>query len=197
MKVLSRDFTKKEKILIVILVIVILALCYYRFIHVPITDQIEAARTESYQLDDEQTIAVAKLAKTKKMQEEVEALKENGELTYMPSYNASKDEVAFLNKVLANASEFNVTFTDITRSGDQIRRNLSLKFSTADYKGAMNIVKQLYQSENRLVINDMSVNISNSAKSNENVSVSLAATFYETMVGGTEDAGLPPDSSKK
>ena len=52
MKILTRSFTKMEKILILVLVVILLALCYYRFVHIPITNSIEEETARQYQLED-------------------------------------------------------------------------------------------------------------------------------------------------
>ena len=51
----------------------------------------------------------------------------------MESYNNSSAEISFLYDILAETQQYNIEFSDITRNGDQIRRNFSLKFRTRDY----------------------------------------------------------------
>lgn len=197
MKALNRDFSKKSKILILILVIILLALCYYRFVYIPIGDSIAQAQNDKYALEDEQMIVTAKCENAKKMSAEVEELKKKDNISTMPSYNGSKQEVAFLNNVLAPALDYDVTFTTISRNGDQIRRNFTLSFSAASYADAEKIIKDLYNSDIRVLIGDISMKTLTSRNAESRMQVSLTATFYETMVDGVADGGLPADSSNK
>ncbi len=194
MKILSRDFTKKEKALIVILCILIIALCYYKFVYVNTNDAIKSAQSEQYNLQDEQVIATAKLAKLQKMQDEIDELKKDGSISIMPSYNASREEVSFLDDVLKGTTDYDIVFTTVTRSGNQIRRNLTISFKTDTYDKAVSVVEKLYGSDIRLLIGDINWKVDSSKTKGSQVSVSLAATFFETMVGGVEDAGLPAES---
>lgn len=197
MKVLSRDFTKKEKILLVVLVVIILALCYYRFVYVPINESITEAQNQRYSLEDEELVVTAKYSNLKKMSEEVEELKQRSDVSLMPSYNGSKLEVAFLNNVLNKAIDYDVTFTTITRTNEQIRRNFTLSFTAASYAAAEEIITDLYGCDMRLLIGDISMKTKVNRKDETRVSVSLTATFYETMVDGIPDGGLPADSANK
>ncbi|MCF0143094.1 MAG: hypothetical protein HUJ75_06930 [Parasporobacterium sp.] len=198
MKTLNRNFTKKEKILLLILVIVIIGLVYYQFVYKNINTSIESAKSESVQLEDEKMLVDLKLTKLKQMQEEVEALKAAGETSLMPSYNSNKAEIAMLNTILAGTEDFSFTFSSVTKEGDQIRRPFSLKYTASSYEAAENIVKQLRNSSIRCLILDINMGAveSENIKSSQ-VSCTINAVFYETMAGGTPDAGLPEEKSSE
>ena len=213
MKGLSREFSRKEKALLVVFVIILIGLCYYRFVHVPINEKIAAAEDRQLQLQDEEVILQAQVAQYQKMKDEIDSIKESGSIvSTMPSYNSSKLEIAFLNDVLQPAIDYDVSFTSLTREGNQIRRNFNLSYKTSEYETARSIIENLYACQYRLLIDDLviaknartvtvaSSRTGNGVKSTTTVvettySVSLSATFYETMVGGTADAGLPADSA--
>ena len=205
MKVLGRAFNKKEKALIVFFIIVLLGLCYYRFVHVPITEAIEAAQNEQLNLQDEEAVAKAQAKKLKKMADEVAELKAQGVKSTQLSYNGHKEEVAFLNEVLEDTMNYSLSFSAVKRSSDQVRRNFSLKFTAENYAKAKEIIKALNDSPYRILIGDMSFSKKSSTRYNSvlesagtyratvdyEVTVSLSGTFYETTVGGTADSGLP------
>ena len=65
---MSRDFTTKEKILLVILLILVLGVAYYWLIFVPCRNAIEAANADRDATQTELLIAQAKEAQLKKMQ---------------------------------------------------------------------------------------------------------------------------------
>ena len=110
----------------------------------------------------------------------------------MESYNNSKRETAFLNRVLSNVSDYSISFADITRDGNQIRRSFSLQFVTGSYADAVKVVSDLSYGEYRCLVDDINYSLADGNK----IYLDLTATFFETMVGGTPDSALPKDESK-
>jgi len=201
-KILSRDFTRGEKIILVILAFVLVGLAYYQFVDKTVRESIEKANAEAEAIQVELTGVNAKIQRMEEMQAELDSIQSDPSASYMGSYNNSKEELAFLNDVLGGTLQYTITFSNVTRDGDQIRRNFSLQFTTADYAGMERIMKQLCDGKLRCLINDISYSITRynySAAEREEygvdyyerVNLNCTATFFETMVGGTEDAGLP------
>ncbi len=120
----------------------------------------------------------------------------------MPSYNNAKEELALLNDILnESVTQYSVSFTSVSRYKDQIRRDFKLDFTTPDYESMKVVIDKLTGVDYRCMIGDCNCNVIRVRNQNNEettaLSVSTTATFYETMVGGTADAGLPPDSSKQ
>ena len=194
MKILTKEFTKREKVLIFALIIAILALCYYRFVHIPISEAIAEAEAEQYRLQDEEVILKAQAAEAQKMKEEFDAL-DIDNISMMPSYNASKQELELLDTILADTKDYSVTFKKVTRSSDQIRRNFSLSFSAGSEEEAKQIIDNLLNNGFRVLVDDLVLKTSTNRYGVTSCSCSLSATFFETMVDGKADAGLPADSA--
>ena len=202
MKILSRDFTRGEKIILVILALALVALAYYQFVDKMVRESIEKANAEAEAIRVEMTGVNAKIQRMEEMQAELEAIQSNPNASYMGSYNNSREELAFLNDVLKGADQYSISFSNVTRDGDQIRRNFSLQYTTSDYVSMERLMKQLCEGKMRCLINDISYSTTRynySAADRERygvdyyerVNLNCTATFFETMVGGTEDAGLP------
>ena len=192
MKIMSRDFTRVEKLLIIVLALILIGLAYYQFVDVPVRQAITNAEAEVKSLQTELDAAQANLAAAQKLQDDMDALEATGQKSWMSSYNNSKTEIAFLNTILADALQYSVSFANVTRSGDQIRRSFTLQYRTKDYAAAHEIMARLSQSHDRCLVSAASCSLGRDGT----VSVSQSATFYETMVGGVPDAGLPADSAK-
>jgi len=190
-KIMSRDFTRNEKILIVILALILLGLAYYQFVDKTVRGSIVNAQSEASMLETELAAAQARLAAAQQVKNSMDELEASGQKSWMGSYNNSKAEVAFLNTILADTLQYSVTFSDVTRTGDQIRRSFTLEYRTASYASAHEIMARLCQSHDRCIVSDASCSLENDGV----VVVRQAATFYETMVGGIPDAGLPADSA--
>ena len=125
------------------------------------------------------------------MEKQLQGYENTGIMQKMGSYNSSKPETAFLHTVLADVPDYTISFDEVTREGDQIRRNFTLNFTTASYDSAEKIIKNLTSGDYRCLIGDMSCSVENGI-----TSVTLQGTFYETMVGGTPDSALPADQTE-
>jgi hypothetical protein len=201
-KILSRDFTRAEKIILVLMALVLVGLAYYRIVDRPVREAIEKANAAKEALQVELTAVNAKIQRMEEMMAELQAIQSDPNASYMGSYNNSKEELAFLNDVLSNANQYSITFSNVTRDSDQIRRNFSLQFTADDYAAMERVMNKLCNGKLRCLINDISYgktryNYSAADRERygldwyERVNINCTATFFETMVGGTEDAGLP------
>ena len=192
MKIMSRDFTRTEKILIIVLALILVGLAYYQFVDRPVRQSIVNAQSEADMLQTELTAAQARLAAAQKVKNSMDELEASGQMSWMGSYNNSKAEVAFLNSILADTLQYSVSFSNVTRAGNQIRRSFTLEYRTASYASAHEIMARLCLSHDRCLVSAASFTMGRDGA----VNVSQSATFYETMVGGTPDAGLPVDSAQ-
>ena len=194
MKVLSRDFTTKEKILLVILAVILVGLSYYQFFDKPVREATDKAVAEKANLETEQVTLEARLANLKKMQAELDSMEGMENVRIMPSYNNIKKIHTLLNDVLGSLG-YSINFNNATRSGDQVRRRISMSFKCPDLDTAVRVLSDLQNGEYRCLIEDLSVSMSTNTNtdSDDRVSVSTTITFYETMVGGTVDPGIPAE----
>lgn len=195
MKILSRDFTLKEKILLLILSLALIGLAYYQFIDQPVRNDLVTAQSEKEYLQIELNAVQAQLVQLKKMEQELENLSGDNSLGVMGSYNNSKAEIALLNDILGDTQQYSISFSDVTRNGDLIRRNFSLQFTASSYEEATRILTRLSRSECRCRLGNVYCTSEDGNVMKGPVSVSATATFYETMVGGKADAGLPKDQA--
>ena len=195
MKVLSRDFTTKEKILLVILAVILVGLTYYQFFDQPVRKATDEAIAEKANLETELVTLEARLANLKRMQAELDSMEGMENVRIMPSYNAIKQIHSLLNDVLGSLG-YSITFNNATRSGDQVRQRITMSFRCPDLDTAVRVLTDLQNGEFRCLIEDLSVSMStntNNTNNNDRVSVSTTITFYETMVGGTLDPGIPAE----
>lgn len=213
MKIMSRDFTAKEKVLLLILGLILIALSWYRFIFIPCRDGVASARAEQERYQTELLVAQAKEAQLQKMQAELDEIGDRMASSRMESYNNTKQELTLLNSILENANDYSVSFSGVTRDGDQIRRNFSLTFQTGSFAAAKQIIQRLAESEYRCLLGDMQYSVTlrrlekdekasvervvDEVRYAEQINMTTTATFFETMYGGTPDAGLPEDKAAK
>ncbi len=203
MKVLSRDFTTREKVLIVILAAILIVLAYYWLVDSPVRNGIAEAEAKQQSAETELTAVSAKIGQLQRMQAELDALGSEGRGAYMASYNNSAAEYAALNDILADTDEYAITFGELTREGDLVRRAFSIQFTTTGYEEAKRIITDLENSEYRCRIGDLNCAAEQAYDTESDlrnwsgrIMVNATATFYETMVGGEPDEGLPAEESQ-
>lgn len=194
MKIWSRDFTRFEKTLLLILSVILIGLVYFQFVEKPVRRAIASSKAESRDLETELTAVKARAERLDKLDSEIDAIKGSGSVSRMESYNNSSREVDLLNDILSDTLKYTITFADVTRTNDQIRRNFTLEFRTADYYSMRKVIERICGSQYRCLVDEIRCTTTHNDKESY-VTAKLTATFYETMVGGTPDAGLPVDSA--
>lgn len=194
MKIWSREFTRFEKILLVVLGVLVVILVYINLVDRPVRAAVEASRAECSALETELMVIKARADRLEQLDSEMSEARSGNGISRMESYNNSKEEIAALDEILSEAQEYTISFSDVTRNHDQIRRQFTLQFRTGDYKSMRQIIKKLCDCRYRCLVDEIRCTATNTAKESY-VSASLTATFFETMVGGTEDAGLPEDKA--
>ena len=200
MKILSRDFTLKEKILIGILLLIILGFIYYQFVDQPIRSSIEKAKAETSENELEFEAVSLKIAQLEKMKNEIDKIQAEGTIAPMPSYNNSKAVNNILNDVLGTYG-YSITFSNLTRDGDLVRRELTLEFSPPDFSAMATVLAALEKCEYRCLIDGIDFTrtrylLSDRSGYDVKYQAKATATFYETMVGGKTDSGLPEEKAE-
>lgn len=197
MKIMSRDFSFKEKILLLILALILLGAGYYLAVDQPVRNALNEAMAQQDSLNTELAILQQKAQMLSRMKSELEMLQKDSLHGRMGSYNNSKAELDELNQVLQEANTYNISFSNVSKDGDLIRRTFSLSFQADDYEKAEDLIIRLCKGEWRCLIGDIRFATSVQNLKEEGASVGLSATFYETMEGGAPDTGLPADTTEK
>ncbi len=197
MKLLSRDFTRNEKIILLILSIVLVAIFYYWFVDQPVRTTIATAQAQKEALQIELDALNVQIADLQRMEAEMEDMDNSGHISIMGSYNNVENEVDYLDKVLAQADKYSISLANVTRDGDQIRRNFTLQYTARNYNTARKIIDDLANCPMRCLVGNISASHVNRDEFNSMISINTNGTFYETLVGGTPDSGLPEDTSEE
>ena len=175
---MSRAFTPREKVLLVVLAVLLIAIGYFKLILEPINDAVAEYNMDA---DNEQSEIVANMAllqKMKSMQTELDEIYAAGDPVPMPEYDNSEVMLVELNTILAAATDYTVNFgsaAPLSESSYIMCRPLSLRFEAADYKTARQIIDTLHESENVNRISDLSV----SFNSNAHVEVTASVSYFE------------------
>ena len=91
MKIMSRDFTTREKIMLLVLTLILLAAGYYAVIDQPIRTAINEAKSQQDELNTELMLLQTKAASLSRMQSELDSIEaeawEKWEATIIPRQN--------------------------------------------------------------------------------------------------------------
>lgn len=195
---LNRAFSKREKVVLLILSVILLSLIYYRFVYINVNRRIAGADTTA--IEDMILSEQQKAQSIENMQAEMEKAQSEGN-GLVSTYDNFKAEANALNAIFAQADSFNFSFDRPVADGDAVRRVISIVFSASDYVVARNILQQIHDCPYRTLISDISINAVRQSKNDVNyaedpsiytdaVQGSLKVTFYETLYDAKTVAGL-------
>ena len=193
----NRDFNLAERVLLIVLGLLVVGAAYYYCVYLAVNDSLAEAKSRRESLETELSGVQMYNMRMQSMQNEMDTIGVDADTPRMESYNNSKAEIALLNDILVAADQYSISFSGLARDGDQIRRSFELRFTAKDFNTAEAILARLSRSRCRCLIGDVSCSSLRDKEHPEAVNLSLVATFYETLVGGTPDAGLPAGNSGK
>ena len=191
---LKRPFSKFEKSFLLLLVILMLGLVYYRFVKIPVEDRIAAADT--FEIEQQIETEYRKKQLIQSMKDEV-STNQDTITGVVATYDNFKSEAALLNSIFVPLAEkYNYSFQTPIATDDTVRRTINISFSTANYRVCRDILQRLHDSKYRCMISDISISATDKS-SNTNktlltspINCNLSVTFYETLIGAVTTAGL-------
>ncbi len=173
---MRRNLSAREKTLLLILVVLVLVLGYWKLVLEPINSQVERynamARDAQMQVDQQ----MLQLAQMRKMESLLAQMKENGTYLEIPAYDNREAVLVELHRILAAAQDYSLEFAATSQQGKILSRPVVLGFSAKDYPTARAILNQLHNSENFNMISDLSIQWDSDRSQ---VTVSLCITYYE------------------
>lgn len=197
---MNKTISRKEQVLILILVVALLATVYYQFLY----KSVEQAKVQydTSDLQVELTTQMQIAANIQQMEAEIEANKENktGEVS---TYDNLKQEINELNDIFGDAANFSFSFDQATATDDAVRRVITGSFTATSYQDARTRLQSLHDGPYRCLITDLamsptSLNGNEGDAKNLNdgpVAVSFTVTFYETLYQATTTEGLMIENS--
>lgn len=172
----------RELIMVVFLVVLLVGVCYYMFFLTPLNKDITAINSEITDAQSQLDISQAKVASMDKMKAELEEIlsRPKDEITEIAPYDNAKALMNELNGILAQGSDYAISFADPIIGDDGIvRRNVNLSFTASSYEAAKTIVSQLANNRWRCLITDLSVSSEDTIESGA-VKVEAIMTFFES-----------------
>ncbi len=199
MKGSGKKLSLMEIVVLGIVLIAISWICYSQFFSGPIDKQIEAEHNEQKDLNTQLTALKNQVAEMRANADEIERIKKAGMDIRMPSYSAETSIMAFIKDALPY-TDTHQDYKDLTRIGDQVRRVLSIDFTTDTYEEMEKAVERMCNSRIRCLLDEVSCTMGKSRPDWDSpevitYKVQIKCTFYETMFDGEDDGRLPVDKS--
>ena len=184
---MNRPFTTREKVMLVILSLMIIGICYYKFLLEPINDQIEQYNQMAAGEQDIITQNMALIQKKKEMEQELEAIfAENPDPDPIPNYDNSGVLMVEIHSILEGTVDYTLSFSDtsLLSGGYLLRRPLELEFSVTTYSQARAIINRLHDSKNINQISDLSITRVNRETKQidedvDTIQVKMVITYFE------------------
>lgn len=158
---MDREFTPREKGMLLVLAVLLLALGYMKLFYAPVQQAVTENQQRQTELQDQALIEQDRALKMRTMEKELEELKASNAVpdAQVPDYNNAKRVMVELNAILARAREYSLSFDDVSLDEDSglVRRPVELTFKTADYAAAREIINDLYHCRYRCSIQDVSI----------------------------------------
>ena len=190
---LTYTFTKREKALLLVLALVVVAIVWFVFVYQNTTNRLIAIEGELATNQSLVTTAETQVAQQAQMESSIEQHKANGDKpTLMPAYNNLKSLMNELNTIMAAAETYSLAFDELTQDEqNHVLRGVRIDYSTANYKAAEKIVNSLAGGKYPCRID--SVTIANSTSENSgsrssttkgSTNASAHVTFFEELLDG-------------
>lgn len=200
---MTRKFSLREKIFLLILVVILLVGLYFLLVHYPIVNRNKEIDEEMEQVQTDQLLLNIQKTERDKIKAEkdiIDAQEAAGEnVTFMPTYDNFAELNKKLDEIFAAAKAKFEDEKDIDRrlnwsksideEAGRVTRTLSFSFACKSYEEAKFILDELAHTDWRSLLTNVSI----SATQDENlmssaVSVSGSITYYERYLGGGEQS---------
>lgn len=179
---LMRSFTKREKIVMLVLAIALLIGFYFLAIHYPVKTRLEEIELEKADVDEQTMLANAMLANYNKMKNELEEIfsEQDENITVMPEYDNKQTLIYYFNNVFADTAP-NLQFSQAQINGNIASRTISFNFTADSFESARDILELLTGTGFRCSMDNITVSPTEGDIAHNELRVSGSIVFYELV----------------
>lgn len=177
---MKRELTAREKILLLILIVLMIAVGYFKLVLAPINDGVQECIENTSAEQEEITEKLVVAAEINKMQQKIDEITASGEAHAIPYFDNSAELMIELHGILCETSDYSLSFGNLTEDDYMMLRPVAMSFKTENYDKARDIIDALYASDNIMKISDVNISMDKSVASEVQVSMNL--TYYELIV---------------
>lgn len=178
---MSRKFSTREKILLLILAVLLILSTYYTLVDQPVRTTLQDAQSRMSAAEAELNIQMVRLEKMRQMQQALDQRDPNAQAD-VPDFDNAQAVVTLMNNAMAQTQEYTLSFQSVAYNGAIASRSIDMDFICDDYDSAKQILKTLLDSPYRCRITSLNVASSDGASvCTEPVQVRASVTFYEYL----------------
>ena len=134
---MNRELTRRETVLLLILVVLVIFLGYFKLIFEPIQDQVAQYQDTTSQEQSELEQDLILLTRKQEMQRKIEEVRASGEERTIPQYDNSRRLMLDLHRILDSAVDYSLDFSQSTTQDSYIvLRPVTMSFQTHTCPGA-------------------------------------------------------------
>lgn len=183
---LTKAFTPREKILLLIMAIMLVLAVYYLTIVRPTSATIADSQAEITEIENNMVAEQIKadlLADMKDVLAKVPESEKNG--AQIPDYDNFENVLDELSVALTNASEVKIIFSKETVDGDLVVREMQVAFFADNYAVAKSIISNLYAGPYKCDVSQATLKLAESVNNDlttSKVAVLVNIIYYEYFV---------------
>ena len=179
---MKHTFTTREKVLLVILAVLLIAVGYWKLILTPINDSIADLNARTASEQDAMLQETTRLTRLRQMQQELETLLADPDAKPLPAYDNSEKLLVELNTILSGCVDYTLSFgaTYPLEDGSAIMcRPISLEMTTDTYREARAVLDALHDSDHVNQVSDLRMELDSGS-----VYTTLTITYFELRHDG-------------
>ena len=190
---LKHKFTIRESILLLVATVLALGIFYYEVIYKNYQDALSKYDVTNIQQESE--ILTAKAVKKKTMETYIEEHK-NTSFGEVATYNNITNEIEALAEIFEDKN-ISISWQEPYLIDSIVRRNVEISTKVSSYSEAEEIVNKIANLKYRCIISSLSINTRNnkSVEEENEITLSMSVTFYETVEGASDLSGLVVEES--
>ena len=186
---MNREFTQREKVLLLVLAVLIIVIGYVKLILQPINEEIESY--ESLTMEEQTTFSANQIKATRMnlMEKAIEKAKAKGVRREVPAYDNSSNLLPGLYQIMESSVDYSLDFGELVYDGNVVQRPVEMTFQTRTYKQARAIIDKLYKSGYAMQITDVNIG-TKKATDTQLVSTSMSVTYFEENLNYVPEADI-------
>ena len=154
---MKKEFTKREKILLLVLAVLVIGLGYYKFVLQPINSKISDYRNMESELQLEYEQNQIKAARINMMEKEIQKAQADGIKRTVAPYDNSVNLMPELYGIMKNSIDYSLDFGELVFENDIVKRPVQITYDTSTYKQARVIIDKLYSSQYAMQVDDLTI----------------------------------------
>ena len=154
---MKKEFTQREKILLLVLTVLVIGLGYYKFVLQPINNRISEYRNMESEISLEYEQNLIKAGQMDTMQKEIQKEQAKGIRRTVALYDNSVNLMPELYRIMKNSIDYSLDFGELVFESDFVKRPVEITFDTSTYRQARALIDRLYNSQYAMQVDGLTV----------------------------------------